>query len=149
MIFYEDVTPGDAMTSPTITVDRDEMVAFAKRWNPLPIHVDEAVAQAVAGGLTAPGLYVLALKQQLIHQLPDHAVIASFGYDEVRFHEPVRPNDTLHLVYEWLDRRDSTSKPDRGVVTVRLSLINQAGTTVMSHLETMLMRRAAPPVPRE
>jgi acyl dehydratase len=84
----------------------------------------------------------LALKQRLIHQLPErHAVIASFGYDEVRFHEPIRPGDTLTLVLEWLERRESTSKADRGIVTVRLSLLNQKRATAMSHVDTILVRR--------
>jgi acyl dehydratase len=149
VLFYEDMNPGDSMTSTSVTVDRDEMVDFATRWDPLPIHVDEQAAQAAAGGLTAPGLFVLALKQRLVHRLPDQAVIASVGYDDVRFHEPVRPNDTLHLHCQWLDRRESESKPDRGVVTVRLSLINQAGATVMSHLDTVLVRRRQPRVPTD
>jgi acyl dehydratase len=146
MLFYDDMNPGHSMTSASVTVDRDEMVEFAKRWDPLPMHVDEQAAQA-AGGLTAPGLFVLALKQRLVHRLPGLAVIASMGYDDVRFHEPVRPNDKLHLHCQWIDRRVSESKPDRGVVTVRLSLINQTGATVMSHLDTVLVRRREPRVP--
>lgn len=67
-------------------------------------------------------------------------MIASFGYDEVRFHEPVRPGDTLTLVPEWLERRESTSKADRGIVTVRFSLLNQKRATVMSHVDTILVR---------
>jgi acyl dehydratase len=145
MLFYEDMIPGGIITGPTIKVDREEMVEFAKRWDPLPIHIDDVAGNATFGGITAPGVFVLAIKQRLIHQLPDaHAVIASLGYDEVRFHEPVRPNDTLRLDYEWLSRRESKSKPDRGVVTVRLSLINQSGITVMSHLDTVLVKRRAP-----
>jgi acyl dehydratase len=145
MLFFEDMNPGESITSPPLTVERDEMVEFAKRWDPMPFHVDEAAGMASFGGITAPGIFVLALKQRLIHQLPDpHAVIASLGYDEVRFLEPVRPNDTLRLKYDWLTRRESKSKPDRGVVTVRLSLINQSEKTVMSHLDTILVRRRSP-----
>lgn len=71
MNYFEDMIPGDHMTSPTVVIDRDEMVAFAKRWDPLPIHVDDYLA-AGHGGLSAPGLFVLAVKQHLIHQLPVH-----------------------------------------------------------------------------
>jgi acyl dehydratase len=145
MLFYEDMTPGEPITSPTVMVDRDEMVAFAKRWDPMPFHVDEAAGRAAFGGITAPGLFVLAIKQQLIHQLPNkHAVIASLGYDELRFHAPVRPNDRLHLKFECISRRESRTKADRGVVTVRLSLVNQSEVTVMSHLDTILVRRRNP-----
>ena len=104
-----------AILSPTAAVvDREELINFAKRWDPLPIHVDDDLA-ARHGGLTAPGLFVLALKQHLIHQLPAHAVIASFGYDEVRFHHPLRPGDEVYLRYEFVEARPSSSKPDRGV----------------------------------
>lgn len=141
-LFYEDMQPGQKVLGASVVIDRSEMLAFANIWDPLPFHVDEEAGHAAFGDLTAPGIYILALKQRLIHQLPEqHAVIASLGYDEVRFHEPVRPGDTLTLVLEWLNRRPSKSKDDRGIVTVRLSLINQSETPVMSHLDTILVRR--------
>jgi acyl dehydratase len=144
LVFYEDMTPGQRVAGPSVVVDKAEMVGFATIWDPLPFHVDEEAGREV-GGLTAPGIYVLALKQRLIHQLPEqHAVIASLGYDEVRFHEPVHPGDTLMLIVEWLTRRESRSKRDRGIVTVRFSLVNQTGQTVMSHLDTILVRRREP-----
>ena len=63
-------------------------MAFGSAWDPLPIHVDKAFAME-HGGLTAPGIYLLAVKMRLVHSLPlREAVIASFGYDEVRFHRP-------------------------------------------------------------
>ena len=71
--------------------------------------------------MSAPGLFVLAVKQRLIHQLPEHAVIASFGYDEVPFHQPLRPGDEVHLRYDFVETRPSSSKPGRGVATIRLS----------------------------
>lgn len=143
MIHFEDMIVGHCMTSETVVVDRDEMVAFAKQWDPLPIHVESEVAVR-HGGLTAPGLFILAVKQRLIHQLPEQAVIASFGYDEVRFHHPLRPGDEVHLRYELVGTRPSSSKPDRGIVTVRLSLVRKDGEVVMSHLDTILVRRRIP-----
>ncbi len=68
------------------------------------------------------------------------AVIASLGYDEVRFHKPVRPGDELTLVVEWLEKRLSNSKKDRGIVVHRLSLVNQHADVVMSHIDTILVR---------
>ena len=142
MIFYEHMTPGEGQVGPSVTVDRNELVSFARDWDPMPFHVDEAAGIAAFGSLTAPGLYVLALKQRLIHALREpHAVIASLGYDEVRFFAPVRPGDSLTLRVEWVSRRPSNSKPDRGVVCVRFSLVNKDGATVMSHLDTVLARR--------
>jgi acyl dehydratase len=84
------------------------------------------------------------VKQRLVHRLPPQAVIASLGYDEVRFHAPLRPGDTVVLKQEWVSRRLSSSRPDRGIVTIRFSLVNQAGVTVMSHLDTVLVKRREP-----
>lgn len=132
--------PGQFLISPPHVVDEADMVEFAKRWDPLPIHTDKNVGVKVFGSLTAPGLYMLAVKQLLIHQLAPLSVIASFGYDELRFHHPLRPNDVVRLRLDWINRRQSNSKPDQGIVTLKLSLINQEEQTVMSHLDTILVK---------
>jgi acyl dehydratase len=141
VLFYEDMEPGGELTSPSQAIEREELVSFARSWDPLPFHVDEEAGVRAFGGITAPGLYMLAVKQRLVHRLPALAVIASLGYDEVRFLEPLRPGDTVVLRLQWVSRRLSGSRPDRGIVTLRFSLVNQAGTTVMSHLDTVLVRR--------
>ena len=141
LIYYEDIEPQEKIVGSSVKVDKTQMVEFAKLWDPVPIHVDEEAGKAAFGSLTAPGIYILALKQRLLHRLEEiPAVIASLGYDEVRFFKPVRPGDDLHLVVEWVEKRLSSSKKDRGVVVHRLSLVNQDGETVMSHLDTILVR---------
>jgi acyl dehydratase len=78
---------------------------------------------------------------RLAHRLPfGRTVIAGVGFDEVRFHRPAHPGDALTLELTWRDKRRSKSKPDRGIVTGRYALINAAGETVISHLDTILMR---------
>ena len=145
MLYYEDMVPGGTLTGATFLVDEAEMVAFAERWDPVPFHIDKKAGEKAFGSLTAPGVFVLAIKQHLIHRLEEtHAIIASIGYDEVRFHHPVRPGDALTLKLEWVDRRVSQSKPDRGIVTLRLSLENQDAAVVMSHLDTILVHRREP-----
>jgi acyl dehydratase len=81
-LLYEDLVPGLGLESDSHVIDRAEMVSFAQIWDPLPFHVDEEAGRAAFGGLTAPGLYVLAVKQRLIHSLPAIQVIASLGYDD-------------------------------------------------------------------
>lgn len=138
MLYFDDIRPGGAMRSPTYSIDEDEMIEFARRWDPVPIHVDPESA----GGVTASGTYVLAVKARLLHELPEScAIIGSAGYDELRFHEPVRSGDIVHVVMEWLEARASRSKPDRGVVKLRISLVNQDGVTAMSHLDTLIVQR--------
>jgi len=144
MIFFEDMSPGQQLTTQPYSVDADEMMAFAQQWDPLPIHIDEESGKKVFGSLTAPGLYMLAIKQRLIHSLPKMSVIASLGYDEVRFHLPLRPGDSVILKQEWINCRSSHSKPDRGVVVLKFSLINQNNQTVMSHLDSILVKRRSP-----
>jgi acyl dehydratase len=143
LLYFEDIQPGQVSRSPKYMVETDEMVEFARRWDPVPIHVDPAVADAQVGGLTASGTYVLAVRSRLLHELPAAAIIGSAGYDEVRFHEPLRPGDSVHVVLEWLECRASNTKPDRGVVKLRISLVNQHDVTVMSHLDTLIVRRRA------
>lgn len=145
MLYFEDIQPGDVLSSPTFTVASDEMIEFARRWDPVPMHIDPVVADTLAGGLTASGSYVLALKSRLLHELPAAAILGSAGYDEVRFHQPLRPGDSVHVVLEWLDCRASRSKPDRGVVKLRISMVNQHDVTVMSHLDTLIVRRRISP----
>ncbi len=142
MLYFEDIRPGDTLQSPSYTVEQDEMIAFARRWDPVPMHVDPAVGDEIAGGLTASGSYVLAVKSRLLHDLGEAtAIVGSAGYDEVRFHEPLRPRDAVHVVLEWLECRASSSKPDRGIVKLRISLVNQHDVTLMSHLDTLIVRR--------
>jgi len=141
MLYFDDIRPGEAMQSPTYLIDQDEMVEFARRWDPVPIHIDPDAAEAL-GGVTASGTYVLAVKSRLLHELPEtFAIIGSAGYDEVRFHEPLRAGDVVHVVMDLLEVRASRSKPDRGVVKLRISLVNQNDVTVMSHLDTIIVKR--------
>jgi acyl dehydratase len=143
-IYFEDVVPGTVLRAGPYLIPERELVDFAATWDPLPIHVDKAFALK-HGGLTAPGIYLLAIKMRLVHLLPfRRTVIATFGYDELRFLRPAHPGDALTLELTWRDKRRSQSKPDRGIVTGYYALTNPAGETVMSHLDTILMRLRDP-----
>jgi len=146
--YFEDVVPGDKVTGPSMLMVEEDMVAFAKEWDPLPFHIDREAGRKAFGSITASGTYVMAVKIKLVHGLPRrHAIIASGGYDEVRFHEPVRPGDTLTIGMAWVSKRESNSKPDRGVVTLRFTLTNQDGKIVLSHLDNILVRKREPAPP--
>jgi acyl dehydratase len=143
-IFFEDVILGATIRTQPYVLPEHELMSFAAAWDPMPLHIDRAFASK-HGGLTAPGIYLLAVKMRLVHSLPvQRSVIASFGYDEVRFHRPARPGDEITLELEWTAKRRSRSQPDRGIVTGRFSLMNAAGEVVMSHLDTVLMRLRHP-----
>jgi acyl dehydratase len=143
-IYYEDVTPGAALRAGPYIIPEQELLSFAATWDPLPMHVDKAFA-AQHGGLTAPGIYLFAIKMRLVHSLPLRStVVATFGYDEVRFHQSAHPGDALTLELAWTEKRRSRSKPGLGIVSGRYSLINAAGQLVMSHIDTVLMRLRNP-----
>lgn len=140
--YFEDIVPGNRLQGPSMVMVEEDMIAFAKEWDPLPFHVDREAGRKTFGSITASGTYVMAVKIKLVHSLrANHAIIASGGYDEVRFHEPVRPGDTLTIGMEWVAKRESQSKPDRGVVTLRFTLTNQDDKMVLSHLDNILVRK--------
>lgn len=139
-IYFDDIATPSRIDGPSRIVERDDMVAFAQHWDPLPIHLDEEAARPF-GGLTASGTYLLALRLRLIHDMDSQpAVIASFGYDEVRFLAPVHAGDELKLAIDFENKRVSASKPDRGVVTMRETLINQNGEEVLRVIDKVLVR---------
>jgi acyl dehydratase len=83
---------------------------------------------------------------RLIHKLPlRRSVLASIGYDEVRFHRVAHVGDALMLELEWVEKRRSQSKFERGIVTMKFSLFNSASEIALSQLDTVLMRLRNPP----
>ena len=76
LLFYEDMEPGGELTSPAEVIERDELVWFANTWDPIPFHIDEEAGIRAFGSLTVPGLYMLAVKQRLVHRMRPLAVIA-------------------------------------------------------------------------
>jgi acyl dehydratase len=148
-IYFEDVVVGKTLRAGPYVIPEEELLAFARTWDPLPIHADKSYAMQ-HGGLTAPSTYLFAIKMRLVHTFPlRRTVIAAIGYDEVRFLRPVRPGDALSLELQWTSKRRSRSKPDRGVVSGRYSLINGFGDPVMTHLDTILMRLRCPDAAEE
>jgi acyl dehydratase len=140
---WEDVEIGAIALSGPYTVNDDEIVSFAERYDPLPIHVDRAAAAASRfGGLIAAGGHVLAIRQRLMHHFGWRAaVIASIGYDEVRFLAPLRGGATCRVRIEWLDKKPS-SKPDRGLAVVLQTLLAD-DVAVLTVKDLVLMKRRA------
>ena len=124
---------------------RDEIVSFASKWDPQSFHInDEAAKRSVHGVLTASGTHTQAVVLLLAAKLPHvTAIIGAIGYDEVRFPKPVRLGDRLRLAIECIEKRESASKPDRGVVKNRHTLTNQNGEIVFTQVTTLLIKRRA------
>ena len=145
-MFFEDIEIGTTVRVGSYRMDADEMMNYARKWDPLPVHSDEAAArQTMFGGLTASGSHTIAVRVLLLHRVPiQDGLIGAAGWDEVRFHQPVRPGDELWLEVTWADKRQSASKPDRGIVTALMKLVNQKNEIVLSHRGTIFMRLRHP-----
>jgi acyl dehydratase len=132
---FEDYAPGTVVEYGPIAVDEDEVVEFARRYDPQPIHVDrERAARGPFGGVIASGWHTAALMMRVLvdHFLSRTASLASPGIDELRWLAPVRPGDELRVRITVLDARRSTSKPDRGIVRSSIEVINDRDEVVMT-----------------
>ncbi len=119
---------------PTAPLTREQIVEFARQYDPQRFHVDEAAARESAfGGLVASGWQTcgLAMRLYVDEVLSRAASQGSPGVEKVRWLKPVRPGDALRLRVEVLEARPSASKPHLGLVRSRWQLRNQAGDAVM------------------
>jgi acyl dehydratase len=143
-LYFEDYVPGSVYTFGSIPVIESEVLEFAKKFDPQPMHVDpEAAARGLFSGLIASGWHTAGLMMRLYadHFLSFPASIVSPGIDELRWIQPVRPGDVLSIRVTVLDAKLSQSKPDRGVVRTLVEVLNQNGVVVMSLKPMNLMRR--------
>jgi acyl dehydratase len=134
-LYFEDFPPGDVRESGARTVTREEMLAFAREFDPQPFHIDEAAArQTIYGGLIASGWHTIAIYMRLMWDsyLKDTVSLGSPGVDEIRWLIPVRPGDTLRARFTVVDALPSRSKPDRGIVRSLSEVFNQRGEVVMT-----------------
>lgn len=133
--FFEDYRPGTVVDLGSVLVIEGEVVAFARRYDPQPMHTDpDAARSGPYGGLIASGWHTCALVMQRFvpGYLSPASSLGSPGIDELRFRVPVRPGDTLRARASVLTARPSQSKPDRGVVHTRLEAVNDEGAVVLS-----------------
>jgi acyl dehydratase len=145
--YFEDYPAGAVFTAGSVAVSEADILEFARRYDPQPMHVDRAAAEAGPfGGLIASGWHTGALMMQLFvsHFLPHGSGLASPGLDELRWLKPVRPGDRLGLRVTVLTARVSRSKPDQGVLTSLVEVLNQDGEAVMTLKPISLMRRRPP-----
>ncbi len=135
MRYLEDTHAGETMELGSVVVDADELLAFARRYDPQPFHVDDAAAAASPfGGVIASGWHTGAMFSRLCvdHFLGAFANLGGQGFSEVSFHTPVRAGDELRGAVEVLEVTPSARKPDRGTLTVRGTLRDREDRTVFT-----------------
>lgn len=141
-VYFEDIDLEAVRLSAPFTFARDEVIAFARQWDPLPVHLDATAARAAGfEGITASGSHMLAVKQRLLHEFGlGPTVIASFGSDETRYRAPARPGDTVRLRFRWVEKRLSASRPGCGVARHYSELLRADGVVLLSIYEIILIR---------
>ena len=142
--YWEDFAPGRVFEYGRRVLSEDEIIEFARQWDPQRFHVDpQAAKETPFGGLVASGWHTGCVLMRLMCDayLNEASCIGSPGIEEWRFALPVRPGDALRYRATVLEARPSASKPDRGIVKFRWELLNQRDEVAVSMLGTQFYLR--------
>jgi acyl dehydratase len=145
--WFEDYIVGASYDFGSVTVSEDDIVGFARQYDPQPIHTDPAwAAEGPFHGLIASGIQTVAVVMRMYvdHYISRVASLASPGVDELRWLRPLRPGDELRMRVTVAAARVSESKPDRGLVHTKVEGFNQDGEPVVGFVAmNFLARRPA------
>jgi acyl dehydratase len=146
--YFEDFAVGQVFKpSGRVRVEKEDIIAFARKFDPQPFHLDEEAARhSIFGRLVASGWHTAAMTMSLIARADYRAAggTVGLGFDSLRWPVPVVPGDELHIVSEVLEVRLSRSRPDRGLVKIRTQTFNQNGEVVQEVIgNAMVPRRPA------
>ena len=143
-LYFEDLAVGQTFSSGTVTVEPEMIKAFAAEFDPQPFHLDEEAARgSFFGELVASGWHTAALTMKLLveGELKIVGGLIGMGFEELRWPRPVHPGDVLQVESEVMALRPSTSRPDRGIVKVQNTTLNQDGQRVMVQVVNMIVPR--------
>lgn len=141
--YFEDLVVGEERESSSHEVVREDMLAFARRYDPQYFHADEDAARdSIFGEVVASGIYTMALWRRLDHEIAaDIAWICGVAWDDVRFPRAVRAGDRLRARARCISKRESRSAPSRGVVVFEYILLTANDEVVFSCRSTNLVER--------
>ena len=145
MIYFEDLKVGAETEFGSYDVTREEVLEFARKYDPQPFHLsDEEAAKTHFGRIAASGWHTCAMTMAVLarHSVAhEHAGLGSPGIDELRWKKPVYPGDTLHVHGRIIDTTPSRSRPEMGSFRTLTTVTNQHGDVVMSLISIVLIRR--------
>jgi acyl dehydratase len=145
VLYLEDLQPGQQFVTEPYTVTEDDILRFAREFDPQPFHLDDAAARETPlGGLAGSGWHTAALTMRLMVQSgpPIAGGILGLG-GEISWRRPMRPSDTLRVHTEVIAITPSGSRADRGVATLRNETRNQRGEIVQTFVARIVVRRRA------
>lgn len=148
MKYFEDIVLNNPRVSPRPhPVTAEEIIRFAREWDPMPFHIDEELAkQSPIGKLFASSAHTIAIGIRLSHDMmeKDIAVIAGLGWNDLKLPRPVCAGDSLRLKSQIIEKRESKSKPDRGIIVSLNELYNQNDELVAEYkISTLMFRKPA------
>jgi acyl dehydratase len=142
--YLEDFSVGQVFNSGRLRVDKEAIIAFAKQFDPQPYHLDEEMARlSPFGRLVASGWHTAALTMRLLveGQFRPAGGIIGVGFDELSWPRPVHPGDELRTRSDVLEVRPSKSRPDRGLIRVRTTTLNQNDEAVQVYVGYIIVPR--------
>jgi acyl dehydratase len=144
-LYLEDLAPGQTYGSAgRLKVSVEEIKRFAAAFDPQPFHLDEAAARAsLFGELIASGWHTAAMTMRLLvdSEFRPAGGLIGAGVEELRWPKPVRPGDELRVESEILEVRASKSRPDRGMIKVKVTTIDQNGEAVQVFIGNLVVPR--------
>lgn len=146
-MYLDDLQAGQTFETGERTLSEEDIVAFARAYDPQPFHVDaEAAAASPYGGIIASGFQTLltAFALTLEADVWNEASLGSPGMDEIRWLKPVRPGDTLSVRAEVLSVTPSHSRPDRGRVEIAYTAYCRNDAVMRYRCTHILARRPVP-----
>jgi acyl dehydratase len=144
MRYFEDFKVGESIELGSWTVTEDEIIEFAKEFDPQPFHIDkEKAKQSIYGGLIASGWHTgsMFMRRFAENLLNETASMGSPGLEELRWLKPVRPDDILRGLFTVLEARTSNSRPGVGIIRAKSEVVNQNGEVVMHLVGTNFIGR--------
>ena len=160
MPWFEDIKIGTSSDLGSYTFTQEEIIAFGKKFDPQPFHVDpEAAAQTHFGGIIASGWHTCSIWMKLmiasrigdtVEEEPDEDGRTpprggpSPGVLDIRWKQPVRPSDTISYHTEVVEKIDLKSRPNIGIIRSLNTGTNQNGKTVITFLGQGLIERKTP-----
>ena len=145
MKYFDDVELGDETVFGHYDVTREEVLEFARKYDPQPFHLsDEAAAKTHFGRIAASGWHTCAMTMAVIARYvvdDEQAGLGSPGVDELRWLKPVYPGDRLTVRGTVVEKIPSRSKPQIGVIRTRTTVTNQDGIDVMRFTSIVMMQR--------
>jgi acyl dehydratase len=137
---YEDFPVGRRLVSGSQTISEEEMIEFARRYDPQPFHLDTRATENLLGGLSASGWQTAAISMRLfIDTMQVEGGIIGRAIDELRWPAPVHPGDSLRVEIEILEARLSQSKPGYGLIRYRSLTKNQDDKVVQSFVALAIL----------